>query len=93
MPKTLNRKQIEQEIEYNRLRIAEDKMSIQEAREWMREPGRTEKEKREEREYIKFKQETMAEWRENLRLLNDALRILDEKNPKRSSDFAVRRGF
>ena len=93
MPKTLNRKQIEQEIEDNRLRIAEDKMSIQEAREYMNQPGRTEQEKREEREYIKFKQETMAEWRENLRLLEEARRILDEKNPKRSSDFAVRRGF
>ena len=84
MPKSqYTRKQLEEEQDVIRTRILDDKLSIQEAREDMR--GETGKEREESLEYIKFKEELMAENRADLKEVQRMLRELDKGRPARSN--------
>ena len=91
MPKSqYTRKQLEEEQDVIRIRILDDKLTIQEQREDMR--NESAEERAETLKYIKLKEEMMAENRADLKEVQRMLREMDKGRPAMAtSGFSIKR--
>ena len=91
MPKSqYTRKQLESEQDVIRMRILDDKLTIQEQREDMR--NESAEEQAETLKYIELKEGMLAENQADLKEVQRMLRELDKKRPARAvSGFRIKR--